>query len=95
MTVRIRAKARRDLEDILEYSAALYGDEAAERYVRAIGEAMERLRQHPEIGVPRPELGAETRSYPAREHRLIYDLNGRRVSILRVLHKAMDPARHL
>lgn len=95
MTLRIRARARRDLDGLLDYSAALYGDEAAESYVLAINEAIERIRQYAEIGMHRPKLGEATRSYPAREHRVIYDLSGRAVSILRVLHKAMDPARHL
>ncbi len=35
------------------------------------------------------------RAIAAREHRVYYRIDGNKLVIARVLHKAMDPARHL
>lgn len=94
MTLRIRAKARRDLDDILDYSVAAHGEVAGETYLLAIDTALDRLRVHPELGMARPDFGDRIRSLPVREHRLFYRFDGKNISVVRVLHKAMDPARH-
>lgn len=94
MKLRIRAKARRDLDEILDYSVAAHGEATGETYMLAIGAALDRLRDHPELGMARPDLGDLLRSLPVREHRLFYRFDGKNISVVRVLHKAMDPARH-
>jgi toxin ParE1/3/4 len=92
--LRIRAKARRDLDEILDYSFAEHGEEVAEGYLLTIGAALDRLIDYPELGLARFDLKEGLRSLPAGEHRIYYRIEGDRVSVARVLHKAMDPARH-
>lgn len=94
MKLRIRAKARRDLDEILDYSIAEFGEDVAEAYLLTIGAALNRLVDHPELGLARFELAEGLRSLSAGEHRVYYRLDADKISVARVLHKAMDPARH-
>lgn len=94
MKLRIRAKARRDLDDILDYSIAEFGEDVAEAYLLTIGAALNRLVDHPGLGLARFDLAEGLRSLSAGEHRVYYRLDVDKISVARVLHKAMDPARH-
>ena len=69
--------------------------DAGEAYLHVIGAALDRLREYPEMGMARFDLGELICSLPVGEHRIYYRFNGAVVSVARVLHKAMDPARHL
>jgi len=93
--VRLRARACHDLAAILDYSIAEHGEAQAEAYLRAIDAALRRLTDYPELGAARPDLAERMRSYPVGEHRIFYLLLPDRISVVRVLHKAMDADRHL
>lgn len=95
MKLHLRVKARQDLEDILDYSVTEHGDLVAEDYLRGFGAAFDRLLDHPAIGAARPDLHPAMRSYSVGEHRVYYLLLSDRISIVRVLHKAMDVPRHI
>jgi toxin ParE1/3/4 len=94
-TLRLRAGAVGDLQAILAYSVEQHGIARAEMYLSDIDHALDRLREFPEIGEPRSDLGPGWRSFPVREHRLFYRFAAGHISVARVLHKAMDPARWL
>jgi toxin ParE1/3/4 len=88
--VRLRAAAVRDLTEILGYSIDAHGEAAAEAYLADLDRALDRLREYPELGAARPELNPLLRCLPCREHRIFYRFDGRAISVVRVLHKAMD-----
>lgn len=88
--VRLRAAAVRDLTEILGYSIEAHGDAAAEAYLSDLDRALDRLREFPELGAPRADLSPLLRCLPCREHRIFYQFDGQSVSVVRVLHKAMD-----
>lgn len=95
MKIRIRVQAQRDLDAIFDYSIREYGEATATAYPRAIGITLDRLAEHPELGTTRGSLAVSLRSVPVREHRVFYLILKDRVSIVRVLHKAMDVERHV
>lgn len=95
MKVRLRASARRDLRAIWDYSVGRHGEELAASYLRDIDAALARLTDYPELGASREDLGPDVRSLPVREHRIFYVVYPDRLSVFRVLHKAMDVQRHL
>ena len=95
MKVRIRALARQDMNAILEHSVGEHGEARAETYLRAIDAALARLADNPELGLARPSLEPTIWSFPVGEHRIFYLLLPNRLSVVRVLHKAMDVERHL
>ena len=95
MRVALSRKADADLDDILDYSIAKYGRAVAEVYLRAINSAFDHLAEYPELGMMRPDLKPKLRSLPTGEHRIFYVVLADSISIVRVLHKAMDVERHL
>ncbi len=94
-TLALRAGAVADLRGIMIYSEAHYGVELADAYMRAIGRSFDRLRDFPEIGEPRHDLAANLRSLPCGEHRIFYRYAEGHISVVRVLHKAMDERKWL
>jgi toxin ParE1/3/4 len=94
-SVTISRDADADLDGILDYSIAAHGRAIAEAYLRTIHAAFDRLSDFPDLGVARRDLSAQLRSLPCGGHHIFYIVEAERVLIARVLHKAMDPARHL
>jgi toxin ParE1/3/4 len=93
--VRLRAAAVRDLTEILSYSIETHGEAAAEAYLTDLDRALDRVREFPELGAARTDLNPLLRCLPCREHRIFYQFDGKSVSIVRVLHKAMDAEQRL
>ena len=92
----LRPRRRRPRsQGILTYSVHAHGEAAAEAYLADLDQALDRLREFPELGAVRAELKPPLRCLPCREHRIFYRFDGQSVSIVRVLHKAMDAERRL
>ena len=84
-----------DLAEIDEFSAARFGDEVADLYMRGFNAAFARLRDYPLVAPLWPEVGEDIRCLVFRQHRLFYQAAGDRVLILRILHHARDAKRVL
>lgn len=94
MRLALRAAAERDLDGVFDYSVATHGVASAERYMRDLQAAMDRLLDYPELG-RETGIRAGLRAYGQREHRIYYRVEGDKIAIVRILHKAMDIERHL
>jgi toxin ParE1/3/4 len=92
--VKLRARARADLREIAAYSAEQHGEAVAAAYLRAIDAVLERLGDYPELGEAYGERPG-VRRHPVGQHRVYYRRDAEKLSVLRVLHKARDVARHL
>ncbi len=66
------------------------GTAVAERVLREIRDAAERLAERPAMGRQRPELGATVRSWPIAPYVIFYRPTAFGVRVLRVLHGARD-----
>ena len=88
-TIVLRPSADRDLDDIYDWIAA---DDpiAAERHVRRIVAAVERLAEFPESGRARPEIGEGARSLGVGRCLVLYRIEGECVEIVRVVHGAQE-----
>ena len=95
MKLILRARARQDIDAILDYSHAEHGKSAAEAYYALINAALARLTDYPQLGMARIDLRSGLRSYPVGEHRIYYLALSDQLSIVRILHKSMDVERHL
>ncbi len=109
--LRIAPRARRDLEGLLAESEERFGSAIADRYRRLIAAALRDLRADPNrIGVSaRPDLPGDVRIYHLRHsrrspgtrgirqprHFLVYRETDAEIVLIRVLHDAMDLARHV
>ncbi|MGE3745708.1 MAG: type II toxin-antitoxin system RelE/ParE family toxin [Sphingomonadaceae bacterium] len=79
-----------DLANILEYSIAEHGRNAAEAYLRDFERTFGRLRDFPELGALYTILDPKLRCLPCRQHLVFYTIGDTQIDIVRVLHKAMD-----
>ncbi|CAA9538419.1 MAG: hypothetical protein AVDCRST_MAG73-1657 [uncultured Thermomicrobiales bacterium] len=85
----ILEQARRDVRDALRYTRLQWGTEQRSRYRVRLNRAMRSLLDHPDLGVPRPDLFEGCRSLPAEQHVVFYRVAEDRV-VVRVLHVRQD-----
>lgn len=91
----LRAAAEHDLRQIADYSLVAHGKKAKDAYLADLSRALDRLRDFPELGLIRDDLDRAPRCFPCREHLIFYTYAEGHISVLRVLHKAMDVGRRL
>jgi toxin ParE1/3/4 len=84
--------AEGDLADIW-VSIALDDIEIADRFIEELRGKAAGLAEQPLMGVARPELGREVRSFPHRDYLLIYRPMAFGVGIARIVHGARDLGR--
>lgn len=105
--VRLTAQAEAEVAEILEWSAQQFGEAQARHYAETLTNAIEALSEGPGVpgSKPRNEIGTGILTlHVARKgrrgrHFLLFRVSreaGRQViDVLRVLHDAMDLARHV
>lgn len=91
----IRAEARNDLLDIWAYTERQWGLAQADRYAASIEEKLSILKTHPYFGRLRVGMDEMFRVLRVGQHQIFYVVQDDTVSIVRILHSAMDPDRHL
>jgi toxin ParE1/3/4 len=92
MRLEITDRAASDIEGIVEFSVAEFGNAVARKYHMQIQQALDRSMDHPYVGRAEPDLRIDVRSISANSHRIFYSVEGEIVVIRRVLHKSMDAA---
>lgn len=95
MRLELSRRAQADLDEIRDYSLAEFGIERAIAYLDAIEDVFRRALDYPDIGAVHPAVHPPTRSLGCLQHRIFYEVRGDTVSVVRILHKAMDLQRHL
>ena len=84
------AQTRRDLIDIWKYFARVASPEIADKILRDIGTAAERLKRHPFSGRMRNEIASGLRSLLVHPHVIIYRVADSGVEISRIIHERRD-----
>jgi toxin ParE1/3/4 len=87
--------ARFDLRQLLVYSTQQWGTAQRRAYRQRFTEAFAELVRFPEIGLARPDLGTDLRSYRVGQHVVIYRPSQTELRIIRVLHSRRDFAAEL
>lgn len=88
--LRLTPQARRDLRDIQAIGLLTFGALATRKHMGGFDRIFGLLRMHPRAGQSRPEYGRNIRSFSHHPHRLIYQLDGSNILIVRILHFARD-----
>ena len=91
----IAPAARNDLRDIYQYGLREWGQAQADHYLSRIKDRLWLLTRQPQMGVERPKLLPDARSFAVAQHLLFYRLNENRIEIIRILHGRQDPHLHL
>ncbi len=87
--VRLARAARADLVEIWTYLATEH-EAAADRLLDRIGAKLELLARSPDLGRRRDELRPSLRSLAVGDYILFYQVAGRTVTVVRVLHGSRD-----
>ena len=83
-------EAQSDIDDILQYTIAEWGQNQAEKYKVVLGKGFSSLKYNPGLGHARPDIPAEYRAYQAGQHILIFRVADTTIYVVRVLHGSMD-----
>lgn len=92
---RLTPAAQRDLSSIWDFTEERWGVSQAEKYLRELQAAIERVADDPGRGCVREEVREDYRSYTIGSHALFYLTRTDGVDVVRVLHQRKDYGRHL
>ena len=95
MRLRLSRLALHDLEDIHGYTWDKWGEEQADRYASQIADALESIANAPERWRRRNVIHPECRDCLSGKHAILYRIKDGQVEVSRILHAAMDLARHV
>ena len=88
--VSFRAAAEADLAEILSYTTAQFGRDAASSYLSSFEDAFGFLSQYPEGGSVFRRQPSIIRSLSCASHRIFYVTDQDEVSVIRILHHSQD-----
>jgi toxin ParE1/3/4 len=90
LDIEILERAQDDIFNIIEYGVAAHGEVSARDYVGKISTRINWLSANAGSGPVHSELRGGIRSFRQGLHRIYYVANAERLTVLRVLHVAMD-----
>jgi toxin ParE1/3/4 len=88
-------RARRDIEEIWEYSADQFGLGRADLYLRDIQRPAMTVAEDPRRGLACEEIRSGYPEVAVGSHILFFKASATRVFIVRILHRRMDFGRHI
>jgi toxin ParE1/3/4 len=94
IAVVLSAAADSDLAEILSYGTEAFGEAQAEAYLASFDAPFDLISRHPLAGAIHDAVRPPIRSLSHGSHRIFYDVFEDRAVVQRVLHKAVDVARH-
>lgn len=88
--------ARADLDQIWDYTRERWDVKQAEKYIRDIQQAIERITDNPQIGRAYDDVRPGYRKHAVGSHTLYYRITDTDlINVVRILHQRMDVDRHL
>lgn len=91
----LHQEANFDIEAIYRFSEARFGTPIADDYHDGLMEAVLRLEDFPELGREVAGILAPIRALSYRSHAIYYRFDGITVTVVRILHHAMNAAARL
>lgn len=88
--VRVTPRARNDLQTIGRYTAKKWGKTQRNAYLKAIERRFYWLAENPRAGRRRQDIHEDYCCFPQGEHIIFYVICNNAISIIGVLHRAMD-----
>lgn len=93
--VSISSAARSDLLSIDDYGIEQFGEEAADALNAGFERAFSQLAEFPRSAPERPEYGENIRCWMHLGYRVLYQLEGDTVVVVRILHHSRDVGKAL
>jgi len=88
-------QAELDLDVITEYTLERWGKPQALKYLDGIDALLRQLAITPEVGISCANLFEGLLNFPYVSYSLYYVKQIHGITVIRILHKRMDPDRHL
>ena len=88
-------EAEHDLESIIDHTHQQWGELQTHTYLDGLEARGQLLADNPDLGVKREDFFEGLLSFPYESHILYYLNQPHGITIVRVLHKQMDPMKHL
>ncbi len=95
LTLILTDPARDDLQAVAMFGVIAWGDEISARYHATIEEVFASLLRFPELGRAGNDADPSMRFIAVGEHVIYYKHDDDAITIFRILHRRMDPERHL
>lgn len=95
LSLRISARAARDLEQIWVHTVETWGEDQAVRYVAQVRGAIDLLRVNPGLARTADDVRPGLRKFTVGSHVLYVRVGDGFLRLVRVLHGRMDASRHL
>ena len=92
---RFTRQAENDLDSIMDFSFQKWGAKQSLIYLDGLEELAQNLANFPDLGTDRTRLFKGLLSFPYLSHVLFYTKQPHGITVVRVLHKRMEPKRHL
>jgi len=86
----LTATAKRDLLGIGRYTQLDWGKKQRDTYLRAIDSVFQLIHANPKLGLHRLEIKEGYYSLPHGEHVVFYVFDSEMITVLAIVHKAMD-----
>ena len=93
--IEFTAEAESDLQSLLDYSLATWGERQQRHYAGRISKAIRDLLTYPEIGAARHDIAPDLRILRVGQHAIYYRVLDTTIRIVRILHAKMNPEQHL
>lgn len=90
LDLEILERAQNDIFGLIEYGVRTHGTPVARKYAKRIHDRITWLRSNPKLGPINTELKGAIRSFGEGKHRIYYTADRMTLTIVRVLHQAMD-----
>ncbi len=88
-------RAKADIDAVWDYTAEHWGDDQAERYIRALMKAIDIVARDPGKARVSDDIRPGYRRYRAGSHVIFFRLVEGQIDIVRILHQSMDFDRRL
>ena len=89
--VQYQAAAEADLVEVWLQVADDGGLKQADEYISKLQAICELIASQPDMGLSRPDIAKDVRSFPVDRYVIYYEHYGPTLSVLRVWHTAQDP----
>jgi len=87
---KLSEEARQDMDELYVFGALNYGLAHTDRYAHGLDAALKLLGDRPLMARERREVRPPVRLLRYEAHNIFYDTDGKRVTILRILHHSAD-----
>jgi len=88
--LRLRPKAKNDLDGIWEHTLENWGQTPATKYLKKINRTFDLIACNPYIGRPRGKTLAGLHVVTAEKHILCYLVDNYQIDVSRILHRCME-----